>query len=283
MAETLQHNLRAVGNAPEKQTSKLRIEFLTEDDPLYILPFFEEFLRDYGDEFDILQVSCSPVMGNRSRKKMVKELSALYGVFGFSRLATRVATARVLGLLPRSRRAHRFYTMAQLCKAHGVPFRRIGNPNASEFVEEVQARAPEVIASVACPYILKDKLLSLPKLGCVNIHHAPLPRYKGMMPSFWQLFHGETKVGVTVHYMVAKIDEGDALLQSELEVKPGSTLDEVIRASKQHGAHCMAKVLRQIKANEQKPVPLDLSKGTYFKFPTLDEINEFRRRGLRGI
>jgi methionyl-tRNA formyltransferase len=261
----------------------MRIEFLTQDDPLYILPFFEEFLRDYASEFTILQISCCPTMGKRSRVQLLRELTSLYGVVGFIRLVGMTARCRILGKFRKSREARQFYSLEQAARAYAIPYRKIGNPNAAEFVESVRNRSADVILSVACPYILKETLLSLPPQGCVNIHHAPLPRYRGMMPTFWQMFHGEKTVGLTVHFMAAKVDEGEALLQKQLAIEPGETLDHLIRRSKRHGAHCMACVLRQIQSNSEVPIPLGFSQGPYFTFPTIAEIREFQRRGFRAI
>ena len=261
----------------------MRIEFLTQDDPLYILPFFDEFLRNYASEFTILQISCSPTMGNRSRVQLLRELTSLYGFAGFISLLCRTVKYRILGKLRRSRKARQFYSFEQAAGAYAIPYQKISNPNAAEFIESVRKRSADLIVSVACPYILKEALLSLPPRGCVNIHHAPLPRYKGMMPTFWQMLHGEKTVGVTVHFMVAKVDEGAALLQEQLAIEPGETLDHLIRRSKRHGAHCMACVLRQIASSSYVPIPLDSSKSSYFTFPTIAEIREFRRRGFRAI
>ena len=259
------------------------IEFLTQDDPLYILPFFEEFLRNYASEFSILQISSSPTMGKRSRPQMIKELKALYGAAGIAKLLGQVGYARILGKLPKGRDADRFYSLEQIARAYGIPYRKIGNPNAPDFIETVRQRAADVLVSVACPYILKSALLSLPPLGAINIHHAPLPKYKGMMPTFWQMFHGESTVGITVHFMAAKVDEGAALLQDQLAIEPGETLDHLIRRSKRHGAHCMARVLRQVATGSQQSTELKLGNGSYFSFPSLDDIREFHRKGLRGI
>jgi methionyl-tRNA formyltransferase len=261
----------------------MRIEFLTQDDPLYILPFFDEFLRNYASDFTTVQISCSPTMGKRSRIQMLRELTSLYGVVGFIRLVSRAAKYRLLSKIGKNREAQQFYSLEQLAGAYAIPFQKIGNPNAVEFVEAVRGRSADVIVSVACPYILKETLLSLPPKGCVNIHHAPLPRYKGMMPTFWQMFHGEKSVGLTVHFMAAKVDEGAALLQDELAIEPGETLDHLIRRSKRYGAHCIASVLHQIKANSQVASPFDSSKSSYFTFPTVVEIQEFHRRGFRAI
>ncbi len=261
----------------------MKIEFLTMDDPLYILPFFDEFVRKYAGDFEITQVSLCRTMGKRSRTKLVRELMWLYGFFGFVRLSLETVVGRVLAVLPKNRAASRFHTIPQLCRTYGITCTAIENPNDPGFVESVRQRGADVLVSVACPYILKDALLGTPPKGCVNIHHAPLPRYKGMMPTFWQMFHGEESVGVTVHYMVPKIDEGRALVQETLQRSAEESLDSLIRRSKRHGAHCMAKALKQIENGTAQPVALDQEKGSYFTFPTESEIREFHRKGLRAI
>jgi len=261
----------------------MKIEFLTQEDPLYILPLFEEFFRNYAGECEITRVSCCRTMGNRSRVQMMRELTALYGYFGFTRLLWRVAWSRLLSLRKLKRQANRFFSLAQLCRAFRVDYFAVDNPNSSDFVQGIKERNADLIVSVACPFILKKPLLSSPPLGCINIHHAPLPRYKGMMPTFWQLYHGERTVGLTVHYMGEKLDEGDALLQESLTVEPGESLDRLICRSKRHAAHCLARVLRQLVAGSAARRSLNHEKGSYFTFPTVTEIREFQRRGLRAI
>lgn len=261
----------------------MKIEFLTQGDPIYVLPFFEEFFRHHASEFEITRLSCCRVMGKRSRTKLLREMSWLYGWFGLARLLARRVGMGIEALLPHQRTARHFHSMQQLCRAYGVPCFRAGSPNEEQFVADLKARAPDVLVSVACPYILKEKLLNVPRLGCVNIHHAPLPRYKGMMPTFWQMYHGEKTVGVTVHYMVAKVDEGDALLQDQMAIEPGESLDSLIRRSKRQGAHLMAKALHAIESGTVSPIKLDLANGTYFTFPNREEALTFRQRGLRAI
>lgn len=261
----------------------MKIEFLTQDDPLYVLPFFDEFVRHYASEFEILQISTSPTMGKRSRRQMIKELTQLYGLSGMARLSGRLVKSRFAGRLPKKRGAKRYDTLAQLCRAYLIPHVQIGNPNASEFVKSLQARSPDLLVSVACPYILKEPVLSLAPRGAINIHHAPLPRYKGMMPTFWQMYHGEKSVGLTIHYMAAKVDEGEILFREQQAIQPGESLDHLIRRSKRRGAHCMADVLRQIASNSQSGKHLHSTESSYFTFPTAAEIREFRRRGYRSI
>jgi methionyl-tRNA formyltransferase len=261
----------------------MRIEFLTQTDPIYILPLFEEFFQNYFQEWEITNVSCCRTMGNRSRLQLVRELTELYGVGGFTRLLCRVGASHILGALRLGTRAKRYFSLAQLCRAYKVDCQSVEDPNSPEFWAEVASRKSDLVVSIACPYILKKQLLSVPRLGCINIHHAPLPKYKGMMPTFWQLYQGERSVGLTIHYMTEKLDDGDALLQDQLPVQGGESLDQLIRRSKRHAAHCLAQVLRSIATGSVITRALNHGKGSYYTFPTLAEIREFQRRGFRAI
>ena len=261
----------------------MRIEFLTQDDPLYVLPFFAEFIPNYASEFEISQISTSPTMGKRPRKQMLLELTQLYGLTGMTRIAARLAKSKLAGMLPKGKGASSYHSLAQLCHAYGICHNHIGSPNDPDFVNAMRVRQPDLIVSVACPYILREPLLNLAPRGAINIHHAPLPRYKGMMPTFWQMYHGEKSVGLTIHYMAAKIDEGEILFQGQQPILPDESLDHLIRRSKRYGAHCMAGVLRDIAGNTQSSKIAEGIQGSYFTFPSSLEIREFRRRGFRPI
>ncbi len=261
----------------------MRIEFLTQDDPLYVLPFFEEFFRHYGNQFEITGVRCSRVMGGRGRKRLAKELLALYRPLGFARLAARTVKSNLMAKLPLNRSSERHYGFEQLCRAYGVNYSKVGNPNEAEVVRGLRAQRPDVLVSVACPYLLKSEVLSLPKIASINIHHAPLPRYRGMMPTFWQLYHGEQQVGVTVHTMTERLDEGLVILRDRLDIRAGESLDQLIWRSKRHGAHCMASALHSLEDGRTPGERIVAESGSYFTFPTGEEIREFHRRGHVAI
>src|SRR5438270_556315 len=94
----------------------MKIEFLTQEDSLYVLPFFEEFLRHYASEFEITRISCCRAMGKRSRVQLLQELKWLYGVTGLGKLLLHAAKAKLFSLLPRSRSSQNFYSIAQLAR-----------------------------------------------------------------------------------------------------------------------------------------------------------------------
>ena len=87
--------------------------------------------------------------------------------------------------------------------------------------------------SVSCPQIFKQPLIDLPPRGCLNIHGALLPRYRGIAPSFWMMAHGEQTAGVTVFFVTRSIDLGDVVEQRQFPILPNETLSQFIVRSKQ--------------------------------------------------
>ena len=59
----------------------------------------------------------------------------------------------------------------------------------------------DLVISINASQKFKSEILALPRLGCINVHGALLPRYRGRLPSFWVLANGEKETGTTVHFM----------------------------------------------------------------------------------
>lgn len=266
----------------------MRVVFLTQEDPLYLFPFFDMFfaaLQKEGsiEHIEICSVFACRIMGGRKRYRLIRELLILYGYVGLSKLLwlqlkARLLSSRVFSLL--SRHSH---SIQQLCFARNINYERIDNPNSPETLEKLRNQMPDVLVSVACPHILNAQSLCIPKVASINIHHAPLPRYKGMMPTFWQMYHGESTVGLTIHTMAEKVDEGEILLQESLTIDPDESLHQLIQRSKRHGAGAMLKVLKKIQDGTVFPQKMTQEQASYFTFPTKHEMREFHRRRLRAI
>jgi methionyl-tRNA formyltransferase len=257
----------------------MRVLFLTQEDPLYILPFFQSFFGQVDTRVTIVGVYACRSMGKRKRTQMFRELLGLYRFRGFAKLLTLQLRARLQGALGSTPNG----SMRRICASRQIPYRRIGDPNDTSIVADLLDKRIDVLISVACPYILKQDVLSTASKTSINLHHAPLPRYKGMMPTFWQMFHHERFVGVTVHTVVKKLDEGPALLQDSLLIEPDETLHGLIQRSKRFGAGAVLTVLYQIADGTVTPLLLTQQQGSYFTFPTRADIEEFHRRKLRAI
>lgn len=261
----------------------MRVTFLIQDDPLYILPFFEGLLAGDLGGIEITSIFACRSMGGRKRTKILGELMRLYGLAGFARLAGLQLWKRSASALHVGRLTGSCYLLRELAETKGIRYRRIGTPNAAENLAAIAADNPDLLVSVACPYILKRAVLDLPKIAAINIHHAPLPSYRGMMPTFWQMHHGEKSAGITIHTMIEALDCGDILYQKSLPIIPSETMHQLIRRSKREGAQAMLKVLQQYACGKAPPSLPSHRPPSYFTFPTAKEMRTFRERGFRAI
>lgn len=57
----------------------------------------------------------------------------------------------------------------------------------------------------------------------VNCHPSLLPYYRGPVPSYWCLLHGETATGYTFHRISEAIDQGEILCQEVVPIAEADT------------------------------------------------------------
>jgi methionyl-tRNA formyltransferase len=142
------------------------------------------------------------------------------------------------------------------------------NINASETVERLRALAPEVIFVAAFMQILKPAVISVPRLGCFNVHPSLLPRYRGPAPLYWALKNHERTTGVTIHYIDGGVDTGDIVTQESFPIEAGDDNERLLAKLAATGARLLAETARRLAAGETLPrQPQDHSQATYFGFP----------------
>ncbi|WP_374000608.1 formyltransferase family protein [Bdellovibrio bacteriovorus] len=82
--------------------------------------------------------------------------------------------------------------------------------NSEDSLKMLTGLQPDLILNARTRSFFKKKLLALPKMGCINIHHGLLPDQRGLMCDFWaHLF--DTPAGFSIHEMTSKLDDGSLL------------------------------------------------------------------------
>jgi methionyl-tRNA formyltransferase len=79
---------------------------------------------------------------------------------------------------------------------------------------------------ITCAYgqFIPDKILQLPKCGCVNVHASLLPKYRGGAPIHTAILNGETETGVTLMRTIKKMDAGDMIAAARVAIEPDDTV-----------------------------------------------------------
>src|SRR6266404_568603 len=137
---------------------------------------------------------------------------------------------------------------------------KIGAPEAQDLLQRL---APDCIVIIAYGQIIPARLLSIPKLGWINLHASLLPKYRGAAPIHWAIANGETASGLTTMRIDAGMDTGDILLQERIEIAPDQTAPELAKNISEIGAPLMAETLRGIASGKLSPRPQKHAEATY--------------------
>ena len=249
----------------------LHVLIITADDPIYVPHFFEALIPALPATIKIVGVTALPTF-NESIFLSAKRVLGLYGPIDFARLCLRYASARVSG-----------HSVLRIMEKAGIARIETLSVNSGNYLRRVAELKPDVIVSVASPEIFKPDLLSLPRLGCFNVHSGQLPAYRGMMPVFWQLLAGETTAVVTVHEMVEAIDEGRVVDTVKVPLRQNDRLARAMIATKHAGAELLIDVLERLyhgHVSFRDTSPLD---NCYRSFPRPEDARVFRERGHRML
>jgi UDP-4-amino-4-deoxy-L-arabinose formyltransferase/UDP-glucuronic acid dehydrogenase (UDP-4-keto-hexauronic acid decarboxylating) len=154
-------------------------------------------------------------------------------------------------------------SLRALASSLGLFCPEIGNPNSPGFIELMARRAPDYIFSVQYDRILKPRLISLPRRGCLNLHFAPLPRLRGCFPTKWAIINNEPS-GVTLHRIDAGIDSGDILDQRKVPLQEDETDQSLYGKVERAGMELFSKHVDGLaRFSLPTPVPQDGGKASY--------------------
>jgi methionyl-tRNA formyltransferase len=119
--------------------------------------------------------------------------------------------------------------MHDAAQRRGLPVFEPESVNSPEGHELLRRLQPELL--VVCDYgeILSREILSLARLGGINLHASLLPKYRGAAPINWAIYHGEEETGVTVIHMTSRLDAGPALVQQATPIGPEEDAVELER------------------------------------------------------
>ena len=135
----------------------------------------------------------------------------------------------------------------------------IKSDSAQEFLKRL---APDAVVIIAYGQIIPARLLTIPRLGWINLHASLLPRYRGAAPIHWAIANGEATTGLTTMQIDAGMDTGPILLQRELEIAPEETSPELSERMREIGAGLIVESLQRFDRGEISPAPQDSSRAS---------------------
>ena len=170
-------------------------------------------------------------------------------------------------------------SIIKILKNNNIPIIKLNESiNSFKSVNIIKSHKPDLLISILGNQIFKKPIIDLAPLGCLNLHTALLPKYRGLMPTFWVLKNKEKYTGASVFFVDEKIDNGPILIQEKVVID-NKSLEELIIYTKKIGMEAVAKSVDLIKSGNFKLIKNDQNKMTYFSFPTRSDVLIFLKNG----
>lgn len=133
---------------------------------------------------------------------------------------------------------------------------------SKDFKPIVDAR-PDLIVTAAYGQLLPKEVLDIPVLGCINVHASLLPELRGGAPIHYAIMEGKKETGITIMYMVEKLDAGDILTQVTVPIDSNDHVGTLHDKLSIAGAKLLKETLPKLFANQIQPIQQDDEKATF--------------------
>lgn len=250
-----------------------RIVILTQNETMFLVPALDYFLRRANTNCEILGAVVFDASPFGKKQNLIQKIIATIGIFGLEfvvRYGFSASWAKLFG-----------HDVKQIFTKHGVPIIKVtGSVNSDESLSVLRSLDPDLLISITGNQIFKKPLFEIPRLGTLNLHTALLPKYRGLMPSFWVLKNKEKQTGVSVFFVDEGIDSGPILVQKTINIDNVSQW-ELIRMTKFLGMEAIIEGIELIQSGDYELIPNHEEESTYYSFPTRKDVIEFKQGGNR--
>jgi len=87
-----------------------------------------------------------------------------------------------------------------------------------EEINFISNKEIDIIIVAAYGLILPERILKIPKYGCLNVHASLLPKWRGAAPIQRSIMAGDKKTGISYMLMDKGLDTGPVILQKETQI-----------------------------------------------------------------
>lgn len=163
--------------------------------------------------------------------------------------------------------------------------------SGSDEMAEIIEMQPDLLITAAYGQFLPTKLLNAAQIAAINVHGSLLPKYRGGAPVQYSIINGDKETGVTIMYMVKKMDAGDMISQRAIPIEPDDDNETMFKKLSILGRDLLLDTLPDLISGNVHPQKQDPDKVTFspnisseqeqidYKLPA-DRIDD-KVRGLR--
>ena len=249
------------------------ITIITQNEPFYLAKNLSYLLSNLPKESKVVSCVITKVSPFGKKKGFLEKVMDSYKIFGFQFFIYYSIKFIVSKIFQKS--------VISVLKNNGVKVIELqGNINSDKNVNLIKQDKPDLLISILGNQIFKKQIFDLAPKGCLNLHTALLPKYRGLMPTFWVLKNREQKTGVSVFLVDEGIDSGPIVVQKECMINNKSQA-ELIKETKMLGMQAIIEAIERIQQDTFDLIPNPKEEATYFSFPTREDVKQFKSVGKK--
>ncbi|MEZ5315441.1 MAG: methionyl-tRNA formyltransferase [Chlamydiales bacterium] len=153
----------------------------------------------------------------------------------------------------------------KIAEQYGIPIYQPHKASSEDFIDLLKTHNPDLFVVAAYAEILKQDILEIPKLGCLNVHASLLPKYRGAAPVQRALMAGEKDTGVSIIKMSLEMDAGDIYSIVKIPILEEMNAGDLLNQIADVGSEALGDVISKIEKQKIRPVPQDHSAATFAK------------------
>ena len=147
---------------------------------------------------------------------------------------------------------------AELLSQSNIPFWKTDKIHDNKTVNLIKDLSPDIGLSIGWRRLVKEPVISIPRLGFINFHTSDLPRYRGFASTSWAILNGDNHVGITAHTMLSgSADEGDIFLKRTVPVTNSTDIGTLFEEIESIIPEMVQELLDKLETGAINPVPQD--------------------------
>ena len=251
----------------------MRVVLITQEDRFFLPDSIDMLINSVKETHFVCAAVVSDVSPFGKKERLWFKAWKTLRIFGI-RFTIRWAVKYLIAL--RNSRS-----VTKVCSNHGLDIIELKSSiNSRDSLEKIKEYKPDILVSIAGNQIFKLPLIKLAPKGCINLHSALLPKYRGLMPSFWVLRYREKYSGVSVFQVDEGIDSGPIIVQKRIEIGNMSQ-EDLIKESKKIGMTAISEALDMIEKEQVQYIENSNKEKSYFSFPARKDVKAFLKSGAK--
>lgn len=158
-----------------------------------------------------------------------------------------------------------YVDLGPTAQAHGVDVLRTRKTQSDKAFAAIAAWKPDLIWVLGWSRLLDERLLTLPRLGCIGSHPAPIPEGRGRHPLIWTIIQGRQQGALSLFSLEAGPDTGPVWLQRTFPIGDDDHAETVYDRLCALGAEMVGELMTDLLAGTARSTPQDHSRATSFR------------------